>query len=194
MEELSKVNNVLTANKLALNLDKSNFVVFHPPQKKCNYNFKVCLNHKSLKYENHVNYLGISIDSQLNWKEHINKTLAKFSRGNGILTKIRHYVNISILVQLYYSLIYLFLTHGVLAWGNTYVTNLQKIITSQKRAIRIITFSGINDHSSSLFKKLNILKFVDLVQFYNAIFAFHFHGNKLPPVFNHYFTPISIPD
>ena len=107
------------------------------------------------------------------------------------MTKIGHYVNISILVQLYYSLIYLFLTHGVLAWGNTYVTNLQKIITSQKRAIRIITFSGINDHSSSLFKKLNILKFVDLVQFYNAIFAFHFHGNKLPPVFNHYFTPIS---
>ena len=107
------------------------------------------------------------------------------------MTKIRHYVNSSILVQLYYSLIYPFLTYGVLAWGNTYKTNLQKIITSQKRAIRIITFSGINDHSSPLFKKLNILKFVDLVQFYNAVFAFDYHTNKLPPVFNHYFTPIS---
>ena len=75
--------------------------------------------------------------------------------------------------------------------GVTYKTNLQKIITSQKRAIRIITFFGINDHSSPLFKKLNILKFVDLVQFYNAVFTFDYHTNNLPPVFNHYFTPIS---
>ena len=157
----------------------------------CNYNFKVCLNNKPLKYENHVIYLGISISSHLNWKEYIKKNLAKFSRGIGILTKIRHYVNSSILVQLYYSLIYPFLTYEVLAWGDTYKTNLQKIITSQKRAIRIITFSGINDHWSPLIKKLSILKFFDLVQFYIALFAFDYHTNKLPPIFNHYFIPIS---
>ena len=118
-------------------------------------------------------------------------TLAKFLRGIGFLTEIRHYVNSYILVQLYYSLIYPFLTYGVMEWGNTYKTNLHKIITSQKRAIIIKTFSGTNDHSSHLLKKLNILKFVDLLQFYNAVFAFDYHTNKLPPVFNHYFTPIS---
>ena len=116
-EELSKDNNWLKYNKLTLNLDKSNFVLFRPPQKKFSYNFKVCLN-------NNVSYLGISIDRHLNWKEHVKKTLAKISRGIGIPTKIRHYVNTSILVQLYYSLIYPFLTYGVLAWGNTYITNL----------------------------------------------------------------------
>ena len=151
--ELSKVNNWLIANKLTLNLEKSKLVLFRPPQKKFNHNFIVCLNNKALELENHVNYLGISIDRHLNWREHVKKTLAKMSRGIGVLTKIRHYVNTSILVQLYYFLIYPFLTYGVLAWGNTYITNLQKIIFSQKRAIRLTTFSGINDHSSPLFKK-----------------------------------------
>ena len=47
--------------------------------------------------------------------------------------------------------------------------HLKKIITSQKKAIRIITFSEINGHSNSLFKKLNILKFVDLVQFFELL-------------------------
>jgi hypothetical protein len=32
--ELVKVNNWLCANKLSLNINKSNFVIFHPPQKK----------------------------------------------------------------------------------------------------------------------------------------------------------------
>ena len=56
---------------------------------------KIINEHKSVKY------LGILIDCHLNWKEHIQQHSKKISRGIGVLCKIRHYVNVKILVQLY---------------------------------------------------------------------------------------------
>ena len=45
------------------------------------------------------------IDCHLNWKEHIQQLSKKISRGIGVLCKIRHYVNVKILVQLYHAII-----------------------------------------------------------------------------------------
>ena len=118
------------------------------------------------------------MDSSLNWKEHI-KQLSK---------KIRHYVSKCILTQLYYSLIYPFLTYGVIIWANTYASNLKPIITLQKKAIRIMTFSKYDDHTSPLFKNLNILKFSDIIYYHNSLFLFKFHSNMLPTAFKEFFV------
>ena len=39
--QLQRVNEWLCANRLSLNIDKSNFVIFHPPQKKINLVIKI---------------------------------------------------------------------------------------------------------------------------------------------------------
>ena len=81
----------------------------------------------------------------------------KVSRGIGILSKIRYFVNIKILYQLY-SLLYPFLTYGLLIWGNTYQITLRPIVILQKRAIRIITFSKPDaEHSEPIFKQMETL-------------------------------------
>ena len=41
----------------------------------------------------HVKYLGILIDSFLNWNFHIDELSTKLSRAVGMLAKIRHYIN-----------------------------------------------------------------------------------------------------
>ena len=87
--------------------------------------------------------------------------LKEIKRNIGILSKIRPYVNLKTLTNLYYSLIYPFLIYGITAWGNTYKSTLTPIITLQKRVLRIITFSNYNDHSIPLFKALEIIKFQD---------------------------------
>ena len=43
---------------------------------------------------------------------------------------------------------------------NTYKTTLQPIFILQKRAMRLITFSRFDEHSSPLFKFLEIIKYV----------------------------------
>ena len=82
-----------------------------------------------------IKYLGIMIDSHLNWKSWVNYISKKIKRNIGILSKLRHYVNLKTLTNLYYSLIYPFLIYGISAWGNTYKSTLTPIINSQKRGL-----------------------------------------------------------
>ena len=57
-------------------------------------------------HENSIKYLGIMIDSHLNWKSQVNYISEKIKRNIGILFKLHHYVNLKTLTNLYYSLIY----------------------------------------------------------------------------------------
>ena len=91
--ELLKISNWLTANKLSLNVKKSHFVIFHPYQRKLNYlvHLKVFDNDSktfiSFEHKNHVKYLGILIDSNLIWKNHISHVASKISKTIGTISK-----------------------------------------------------------------------------------------------------------
>ena len=69
-----------------------------------------------------VKYLGVTFDSNLTWKNRVNKLCLKLSKTVGIFSKLRYYVNVDIHIMLYYSLIYPFLTYGIqvcgLAWSH----------------------------------------------------------------------------
>ena len=91
--ELNNIHQWLCANKLSLNIKKSNFVLFHSRQKRVNINFELKLNNKLLKKENSIRYLGIYIDSNLSWKDHISYTSKKIKRNIGILSKLRYFLD-----------------------------------------------------------------------------------------------------
>ena len=63
--ELSSIYDCLSANKLSLNIEKSNFVIFHPPQK------KLLLKGKYIRQEHSIKYLGVMTDEYLNWKSYV---------------------------------------------------------------------------------------------------------------------------
>ena len=88
--ELSKVHSWLCANKLSLNINKSNFVLFRPIQKKLPKSVTLFINNQSLTEENSIRYLGIYIDSNLNWKSHINYIAKK-------IKQYRHSIKTSLL-------------------------------------------------------------------------------------------------
>ena len=155
--ELKNVYTWLCANKLSLNVDKSNFVIFHPPQKEIQFKMKLYVHEKEIKQKQCIEYLGVLTDSHLKWKSQVSCITKKIKRSVGTLSKIRYYVNINILVNLHYAIIYPSLTYGILAWGNIYPTILQPISTIQRKALRIMTFSKYDAHSSPLFKSLQII-------------------------------------
>ena len=188
--ELSNVNSWLCANKLSLNIEKTSFLIFHPPQRKVTFNFHLTLNGKQLQQDSCIKYLGILIDANLSWKPQILCIVKKIKRSVGILSKLRHYVNIDILTNLYYSLIHPFLTYGIIIWGNTYSTTLQPLYILQKKAVRIMTFSSFNEHSTPLFRLLAIMKLSDLVTFHIALIMHKFHNKLLPSYFDSFFNPV----
>ena len=67
-DELKKLSLWLNLNRLALNVGKTNFVIFRSPHKKSNRNVTLIMNKKALQQKDHVKYLGVLIDEHLNWK------------------------------------------------------------------------------------------------------------------------------
>ena len=69
------------ANKLSLNLQKSNFVLFRPYQKKLLFTTKLYVfdpstnKHKHLVFREFVKYLRVLIDYKCSWNNHIDTIL-----------------------------------------------------------------------------------------------------------------------
>ena len=189
---LSCVHTWLCANKLSLNIDKSCFVIFHTTQKKKTMDIKLLVNNKPIKEKKSIRYLGIIIDSHLTWKSHISFIGKKIRRNIGIISKLRHFVNNKILINLYYALIYPFLTYGIVIWGNTYFSNVKPILTLQKKVIRIMTFSGFHDHTNGIFIELKLLKFPEIVFLNTALFMHDFYCGVLPSLFDDFFNAASV--
>ena len=89
--ELRKVRKWLEANRLALNVDKTNFVLFHSSQRNLTEHIVLKIGNKKLKEESHVWFLGVLLDSTLSWKFHISELSKKLARTAGLFYKIRHY-------------------------------------------------------------------------------------------------------
>lgn len=190
-EELDKIFIWLCANKLSLNIEKSNFVLFHSRQKRLTQSIFLNINNQELENKDCVKYLGIFIDSNLNWKNHVRYICSKLRRNIGLLSKIRYFINLNTLITLYYALIYPFLIYGIIAWGSASPTNLNALFILQKKALRIITFSKFDEHSSPLFRKTKIIKLTDLITFHINVFMYKFHNKALPPAFESFFKQVN---
>jgi len=57
---------------------------------------------------------------------------------------------------------------------------MSKLVTLQKRAIRIITNKGHRSYTDPLFKSQNIPKIVDVYKLHVSLFRYDFHHNILP--------------
>ena len=125
--ELSKIHEWLCANNLSLNTHKTNFSLFHASQKYVADSFSLYLNNKQITEITCIKYLSVLIDSNLNWKEHILNMSKKITKSIGIICKLRHFVNTQTLVQLYYAIVYPFLTYGCMVWGSTYCSIIKPL-------------------------------------------------------------------
>ena len=173
-----------------MNGDKTKFVLFHTAQKHLTNNISLHISNKQIEETNSMKYLGVLVDSQLNWKDHILNMSKKILKSIGIICKLRHFDNSQILIQLYYAIIYPFLTYGCMVWGNTYATNVKPLEILQKRTIRIFNFAKFDAHTAPLFSKFKLLKLQDIITLYTACFMHNFHNSKIPNAFNSFFTSV----
>lgn len=102
--------------------------------------------------------MGVFIDEHLKWDAHLQHINNKITKNIGILFKLRHYLPLSTLKQLYYTLIYPYLTYGLMCWGTAYQTRLNKIKISQNNGIPIIFFASKRESSTPYFTLLEILR------------------------------------
>ena len=86
-EELYKINEWLEINKLSLNVTKSKFIVFHMPKKIFKTPVPKINNIIIITKVDDLNFLGLTLDTQLNWKKHSENISNKCSRIISTLTR-----------------------------------------------------------------------------------------------------------
>ena len=189
--DLRLLTNWLRANKISLNSSKSELIIFRHPNKAINYDFKIKIDGKKLIPSNYVKYLGILIDSNLNWSFHTEVLTAKLSRAIGMLAKIRHYVSKNTLRMIYFGIFSSLLTYGSQIWGQLKNKHMKRIENLQNKAIRVINFAKFNAPSNPLYKDSNILKLSDHIKLQNFMFVYDCNKKELPTVLLNNFIPVS---
>ena len=190
-KELKKVKTWMDCNKLALNIDKTNFVLFHAPKKKLTDLIPLKFGKKDIKRTKYAKFLGVLVDEHLSWKYHTCELHKKLSRTTGLFFKLRHWITLPTLVCLYNSLVSSFLNYGIIVWGLTFDTYLTPLFILQKKILRCIKFQQPTAPSAPLFHSLMIVKLEDMLHL-NVLTFVYKAINKLSPVYFHnYFTPDS---
>ena len=180
----------LKANKISLNASKTEILVFKHPNKPINYDLQIKLDGSRLYPSKFVKYLGLLLDSNLNWNYHIKLLAPKLSRAAGMLAKARHYVNSDILRNLYFGIFSSLLHYGSQIWGQYENANINRIIKLQNKAIRIINFADFREPPAKLYRKSKILKFTDNIKLYNYIYVHDNMNRRLPSTLLNKFTYI----
>lgn len=130
----------LDGYQLSLNVDKTNYIAFSITNiNRPNFQkIDIDKNGTDIKEVEHTKYLGIIIDKNLKWNEHIayltkrvRKLIHKFYQLKDLLSK-------NMLVLVYKSLVESLLRYGLLVWGALYANSLKTLSTVQNYILKII--------------------------------------------------------
>ena len=92
------------SRKLPLNAKKSELTVFRQKAANIDYDIKFKLDGKGLTPVNTEKYPGIFLDEHLQWSKQLSHIQVKLNRGIGILSKLRHNMNLKALEIVNHSL------------------------------------------------------------------------------------------
>ena len=126
--ELEKVKIWCDVNRLSINFTKTNFMIIKSSKNKDD--------HVSIKIESadgtinvlqrkqKIKYLGVLLDETMSLNHHISYICTRIARNN---KKLRHYLTLLQMKQIYYNLIYPYISYTMLALGSAYKTHIDKI-------------------------------------------------------------------
>ena len=180
------------ANKLTLNLSKSNMILIKPK----NFNNKVKASNTTSNFVpkistvNSSKYIGVLLYNYFTFEQRIKMLTNKLSKTVGILNKVKTYLSKSALLSLHCAFFYFQLYYGLLTWSSTFHSHYNKITTLQNKSIKHISGGKWSDRATPYYSKLKLRKLPDLTQSETAIFVFNFKNQKLASIFNNFFMPL----
>jgi len=184
-QELKKLSDWFSANRISVNVKKCKYFIFHNKGKKINAdNLKLSLNigdgtaanNSEITYLDRIascssdkelrtyKYLGVLLDENLSFTQHIDYICKKLSRGLFCLKRIKSLVTEKDLKTIYFSIFHSHLLYCSTIIGCASNNNIKRIVTLQKKAIRILTSSRYNAHTANLFHQLKIMPFDKIIQ------------------------------
>ena len=178
--EIDKVVTWFQLNKLLLNKSKTQAVIYsHSPAAEPELSINLSTN--KITFIQNLNFLGITFDSKLNFKPHIDKIRQQISRSLGFLYRVKNFIPTKYKKQLYYSLVHPHLNYGIVLWGNMPKSTIKPLESLQNRAIKFVANAKFRNASAPIYKNLAVANIKQLhFQNLNQMMHQAFHS-QLPP-------------
>ena len=155
--ELNNLYSWLKANKLSLNIAKTEFMVISTRQKFLAENcseINIQLDGHPICRVEHATSLGLIIDDRLSWSNHIKELCRKISSAIGALRRIRSLISQSTAEQIYNALIQPYFDYCAPVWDGLSSYLCEKLQKLQNRAARVILQANCEVNSSLLLETL----------------------------------------
>ena len=134
----------VSCNGLSLNIKKTNYMIFSHKNRNTEYNFQPKINNIPIEEKNSARFLGIIIDNNLNWTQHIRAITTKMSRYLGIMYKLKRILPQAARLAIFHSFVQSHLNYCSLIWGFSAKSNIELLFRAQKKGIRSIMPGYIN--------------------------------------------------
>ena len=118
--ELQRVYSWLNANKLSLNVRKTKYMTFRKYEKNHIGKLNLRISNDTIEHVNEFNFLGLHLNSKLNWDTHANIIEKRISRAVGIIIKMQLIFHGTVLLSIYNALILPHINYCLLSWGVRY--------------------------------------------------------------------------
>ena len=176
-KDLTSVFEWLKGNKLSLNVAKTKTMLITTKQKErflAQNNKELSLNIQEERIDNVLNakYLGIQVDSNLNWKVHIKALSTKISRAIGFLKHSKTFLTRDTLKTLYTGIVEPHFRYCCSVWGSCGATERKLLQKLQNRAARILTNSPFDADARPLLNTLGLKTIQEMIDTETTIMVF----------------------
>ena len=179
---LEKLNQWCSHNKMKVNAAKTHVLPFaknsHAISKP-----NIIYNKELLSYVTTAKILGVTFDSRLTFKDHVQEIRKTLAWKIGLLFRVRHILPTKIKLRLYFAHIHSHMYYCHLVWGTAAASVLEPLIILQKRAVRIICNAPYLCHTQPLFRHLKILQLQNFYK-YKLVMTIRQNNPRLTAMFN----------
>ena len=168
--ELNDLKLWLQGNKLSLNVLKTQAMVVGSQPKIKKITDKIVdhpqffIGGSQVENVDRTKHLGVIIDRNLDWEEHISNVRTKVSRAIGFLKYSRKFVPQNTPSKMYRGIVEPHFRFCCSVWGCCGVTKLQTLQKLQNRAARIVTKNSFDTPSIDLIQRLNWPSVSDIIR------------------------------
>ena len=189
---MTQLNEWFKANRLTLNSEKSNFIVFRSRKNKTkNLPEQIPFDKTCINRSESAKYLGVILDEHLTWNQQITEVCNKLKRYFKLFYCIRNLINKDQVKIIYYAFIYSRIKYGISIFGFTCNIRLERMQVLQNKLLKVLLSKSYRYPTNLLHNELGILKVKDIAKLDALTFIHNYFNNKLPLIFNNYFTLVS---
>ena len=179
---LNKLHVWCRNNGMVLNSAKTKVMLITTNQKRqrlCKTSFNLKYKDDSLNMTSSDKILGVFVDNNLLWADHVKHICKKISTYIWLLSKIKYFLSQEHRVMFYKSYIQPHIDFCNIVWASSSLSNKEKIFKLQKRACRVILDYNVEDSNEAL-QSLKILSVYDRLFLRKAKFMFKVHHGIAP--------------